>query len=545
MATRLDRWLGSVGDFGKRVAPTVADWGSGLVLQGSNRILEGLESEYAPDLKDLMAKAEATGRVPPELQGIVNQIKGPTKPIGAFLGQAAAGGATGGLISSTLGPFLLLLQYEIQRSVEQGRWDPQTAAAVYFRVLSTAEALGKTPTEVLNLIISDVQDLGWSSERFYAFLDAAATRLDDIELVRLRIRDDITDDEYKNLMYELGFFPERADLKRKAARYYPSPSDLVRFQAREVYEPAMVARYGLMAEIEALQRDAFYKAGMDDDVIDDYWKAHWEHASFTQATEMLHRGLLTPTGIAPSTPTTRAAWQARDAEGEQALYDWYRVVEIPPFWRELLTGISYSPLTRVDVRRMHKLGVLDRNATYTAYRRHGFDDHDAELMTVWTEKYNAQEDRDLSRTDVLKAYREGKILRAEAESRLADLDYGPNEIDILLAEAGTAALTEYRALTVANLRNVYYLELRSKGHVSGELAKVGYSADDIPLIYELWDASKPVSITLPSRTDLGKFLSAGVIDVWTWVDEMRKHGYSDTYIEWYAALLMAGEEVEE
>jgi len=545
MATRLDRWLDSVGDFGKRVAPTVADWASGLVLQGSNRILEGLESEYAPDLQALMAKAEATGRIPPELQGIVNQIKGPTKPIGAFLGQAAAGGATGGLISSTLGPFLLLLQYEIQRSVEQGRWDPQTAAAVFFRVVSTAEALGKTPAEVLNLVISDVQDLGWSSERFHAFLDAAATRLDDIELVRLRIREDITDDEYKALMYELGFFPERADLKRKAARYYPSPSDLVRFQAREVYEDEMVARYGLMSEIGALRRDAFYKAGMDDDVIDDYWKAHWEHASFTQVTEMLHRGLLTPHGRASSPPTTRAAWRARDTEGQQAIYDWYKVVEIPPFWRDLLTSISFSPLTRVDVRRMHKLGVLDHDATYTAYRRHGFDDHDAELMTVWTEKYNAEATRDLTKTDVLKAFREGKILRAEAEARLADLDYGPDEIDILLDEEETTALVEYRALTVANLRAVYYQGLRSKAYISGRLGGLGYSPEDVVLIYELWDASKPVSITLPSRTDLGKFLTAGVIDVWTWVDEMRKHGYSDTYIEWYAALLMAGEEAEE
>ena len=36
-----------------------------------------------------------------------------------------------------------------------------------------------------------------------------------------------------------------------------------------------------------------------------------------------------------------------------------RAQDVMPFWRDRLTAIAYRPLTRVDVRRMYKQGVLN------------------------------------------------------------------------------------------------------------------------------------------------------------------------------------------
>ncbi|GAI97695.1 unnamed protein product, partial [marine sediment metagenome] len=137
------------------------------------------------------------------------------------------------------------------------------------------------------------------------------------------------------------------------------------WQAREVFEPEMVEKYGLLDEVELIERDLFYKVGMSDEMIENYWKAHWQHASWMQIVEMRRRELIT------------------DAD----VWEWFRMVEIPPFWRDNLIALIWEIPTRVDVRRWYDMGTIDETELRSIYGRRGYHGKDLDNYVIWTKVY--------------------------------------------------------------------------------------------------------------------------------------------------------------
>jgi len=111
-------------------------------------------------------------------------------------------------------------------------------------------------------------------------------------LIVLRRRKLIPDDQFYDGMRRLGYSQENADKIYDSTMYYPSPTDLVTWQAREVFEPDSIRKYGLDAEFERIRKEPFYKAGLDDEQIRNYWRAHWMHPAWVQVATFLHRRLM-------------------------------------------------------------------------------------------------------------------------------------------------------------------------------------------------------------------------------------------------------------
>jgi len=120
--------------------------------------------------------------------------------------------------------------------------------------------------------------------------------------------------------------------------FIPPTPDLITMMAHEAFEPEMIAKYGLQDEKEGLERDYFYKNALDDKTIDAYWASHWVHASWGQVLDMYHRGELSYDDI----------------------WAWFRVVEIPPYWRDKLIAISWDLPNRIETRMMARYGLVDK-----------------------------------------------------------------------------------------------------------------------------------------------------------------------------------------
>ncbi|GAH21078.1 unnamed protein product, partial [marine sediment metagenome] len=90
-------------------------------------------------------------------------------------------------------------------------------------------------------------------------------------------------------------------------------------------------------------------------------------------------------------------------------------LDIMPFWRDKLTEISYNPLTRVDVRRMYKLGVLDESEVKKSYLNIGYNENDAEKMTAFTKKYEGDTEKELTKSAIDKAFKNDIIFRRQAD----------------------------------------------------------------------------------------------------------------------------------
>ncbi len=237
-------------------------------------------------------------------------------------------------------------------------------------------------------------------------------------LIRLRQRQEIDDGIYKRELEKAGIGADAADLIIKSAEFYPTPSDLVTWQAREVYEPDAVEKYGLDAELENVDQEPFAKAGVTPEQVRNFWRAHWQHPSYQQVTEMLHRDIISDVGDRDTAAAGTPAWEALRAKEMEDLYEWYRLVEVPPYWRQKLSETAYNPYTRVDIRRMYDLRVVDEQEVLRNYLDLGSDLEHAEKLTAFTLI-------DTEFPDLIARYGNGWINRQQLSDRLIQLGLPP------------------------------------------------------------------------------------------------------------------------
>lgn len=211
-------------------------------------------------------------------------------------------------------------------------------------------------------------------------------------LIPLMYRFPENKDLYVAILKRNGYDDDQIKIFMDSYLFYPSAQDLVTWQAREVFEVDAIEKYGLMAEFENLDLSGFSKAGINEEQAGNYWKAHWQHPAWRAIIEMAHRGLLTGKGDLPAPPATREEWLERDAAAQKEVYEWFRLVEVPPYWRDKMFSTIFKPLTRVDVRRMWDLRVIDRQTVYNTYRQLGYNDEAAEQMTLFTIVYELAND---------------------------------------------------------------------------------------------------------------------------------------------------------
>lgn len=209
-----------------------------------------------------------------------------------------------------------------------------------------------------------------------------------------------------------------SDIRLFKALYWVIPplSDIIRMAVREAFTPEIAKRFGQYEDFpEEFARWA-EKQGLTREWAERYWAAHWDLPSVSQGYEMFHRGII----------------------DENELKMLMRALDIMPFWREKLIQMSYHPLTRVDIRRMYSIGVIDENQVYRCYRDLGYDDEKARWLTEFTKReYSPEEEtsidqyRKLTKGILDKAYRKHLITRDEYTQRLQDIGYSPADSEYL------------------------------------------------------------------------------------------------------------------
>jgi len=214
-----------------------------------------------------------------------------------------------------------------------------------------------------------------------------SARLDPMSIITAWRRDPVKYEKLFDDLKDRGWNDDRIEALKFYSQAYPALADVIRFYAREAFEPDMIAKYGLDEETPPYEGTLFQKLGVPKEIADLYWIAHWEHASFMQVREMLHRGLLTGSKEVPEEPVGYAGWEARDKVGEEEMYQWYRVVEIPPIWRSLLTESLWNVPTRVDVRRWWDMRTISEEEMISIYHRQGYHGKDLENYIRWTKVY--------------------------------------------------------------------------------------------------------------------------------------------------------------
>ncbi|GAH88789.1 unnamed protein product, partial [marine sediment metagenome] len=205
--------------------------------------------------------------------------------------------------------------------------------------------------------------------------------------------------------------------------------------------PDMIKRMGYADEFPEAQVHWLEMQGISRDWAEKYWFAHWEPPSIQAGYEMLHREDVDRPG--------------QSIIDESELDMLYRTVEIPPYWREKLTKIAYLPYTRVDVRRMHDMGVLTDKELIQSYKDLGYDQVHAEKMADFTIRYNQQGDKELTKAQILAGYKEKIFSKADTKQFLLDIEYPDALADYLILMEDYKEAKDLQDDLLSNIKDRY------------------------------------------------------------------------------------------
>jgi len=156
--------------------------------------------------------------------------------------------------------------------------------------------------ELVDLI--DMRHKGWvTEEEYYRYAkqlglneiwadkawQASHTLLDVRDLITAQWRGFIEESDVDKELSRRGYTPERINVLKKVAMFFPSPPDLIRFAVREVYTPEIAERFGLFQDLPERFLEEASKAGLPEEQARNFWAAHWELPGAMQGYEMLHR----------------------------------------------------------------------------------------------------------------------------------------------------------------------------------------------------------------------------------------------------------------
>jgi len=367
-------------------------------------------------------------------------------------------------------------------------------------------------------VIKVLQENGLKNEDIDLLFVANYMLYDEAHIRSLFYRGVLTEAQANNRLSEQGFTPDRIEELKQGWPIIPGVQDLIMMQAKEAFEPDQIAKFGLGAEAPTEIYEFTRKLGLPDEWTNRYWTSHWEHASYGQVMEMLHRGYISIEDV----------------------YEWYRLVEIPPYWRELLTKIAYSPYTRVDVRRMHAAGVLGDEDLIQAMKDIGYDQEHAEKMAEFYKLYNAGSEKELSRTDIEKAYEDRDLNFTEALNLLLNIGYSQELANFYLARIDLNMDRAVRLERIDLVKEKYLANLFNIDQARNALIGYGVTIKRTAELLDRWNVQVVKNAKLPSKTDLDKFVRSKVLDQEGYRSEMLKLGYSEYYISLYWQYIESG-----
>lgn len=311
-----------------------------------------------------------------------------------------------------------------------------------------------------------------------------------------------------------GWREEDVPIIKSILEPWPSAPDLIRFSVREVYDNAFAEKWQTDADYPQQFENDFCWTGWDKKWAQKYWRAHWELPSVMMGFEMLHRNII----------------------GLDDLKGLMKALDIMPGWRDRLIELSYHPLTRVDVRRMHQLGTLDRDGVLKAYLDVGYSPENAELMTQFTEDYNMGKDRTYTKSSVIKWYEKGYIEEEDVLMYLEEMGYDADQISWLLKDATSKRIEAGIEDMVESVRMYLESGTMSEAEVYEMLRAQGLSLQAVERILTKATAARVTKAPKPTVEHLADFWRAGVFDTAdAWGEHMSQIGYIDTYIQGYAA----------
>lgn len=300
----------------------------------------------------------------------------------------------------------------------------------------------------------------------------------------------------------------------RGSEYIPPIHDLITMAVREAFTPEIAQRFGQYEDYPDTLTTWAAKQGMSADWARAYWAAHWGLPSVQMGYEMLHRGVISQSDL------------------ELLL----RAQDVMPFWRDKLIAISYNPYTRVDVRRMHKLGILTDEQVKRAYLDLGYDDDHAAHLAEFTIKANAGPSEEdvgelgkLTKAAILGFYRDGIIKRERAVQLLTEAGITPEAAELFAQQVDVDEADAERKAEAGLVVELALAGEITEGQARERLNGIGLGATEVDKILAQLYRKLAAKTKIPTRSEGEQMLKAGVIQAADYKALLSSLGYTERW----------------
>ena len=407
------------------------------------------------------------------------------------------------MVHTAVGPVLEQMRQEVNKVVRPTLLEPSDAIEAFIR--------GSIDTSQLS---DELAQAGFSDERITRLIINSRALLGLGEGFRMWLRDIITEDELDALIHNHRLSTDDGARLKEVIFFVPPVQDLISMAVREVFSPAIRDRFQLDEDFPSEFAAFAHQQGISEEWAKNYWAAHWVLPSINQGFEMLHRRVIT-------------------AEDLDLLM---RTQDVMPFWRENLKQIAFSPLTRVDVRRMHDLGLITEEELLGRYMDIGFDEANAEMMKQFTVAFNAPDPPELieleglTRTTILNMFDDGILDETETREILVTLGIGDVAADLFISQRQLERQRRERKALIESVVELATGAVISLPEAQDSLFSAGLTAVEIALAVQQILRRRSSRDRLPTIAELTKMRQAAIIDGEQWRDAMAGHGFPDVWI---------------
>lgn len=409
------------------------------------------------------------------------------------------------MIHSAMAPALTEVQQEVSAVVREALFPVPDALDAFYRGEITRERLD-----------GEMAQAGFPDDKIETLITVGRRLAGPGDLLSWWLRGIITEEEFDAIMVGGRVRPEDVDKFKEAAFFIPPPNDLIRMAVREVFTPEVRSQFGLDEDFPAQFATFGRQVGLSDDWAKRFWAAHWVLPSLTQGFEMFHRGFI----------------------DEDTLNLLLRTQDVMPFWRERITKIAYRPITRVDVRRLHKLGLIDEAELERRYRDLGYSPEDAGKMVDFTLAFNAPDEPENPGADpqgtrdvTLDMMEDGTILPGDAREILQRVGYSEGSSEVFVSQRLLSREVEDRAETSELIEEKVRSGVMTFDQAQDTLGTLGFTASEIEKSLTRLSKDLEAKTTLPTVDELAQLLRAEAINTEIFLDTLSLLGYSDEWAE--------------
>lgn len=433
---------GTIETWATRWSARLGDWAGTIIGHGIEKALDIVGKSWAPKLKPMLDRLNATGKIPPELKPLIDEMLNPTGEVASLLGKAGADVAVGSALNRLMAPLLEDLSRGINIAMPRVQVGPDLLLQWWLR-----------HPERSDTVRLRLAGFGFDFPEQDIMKEMLQPIFPSDVVGPAALRNPSKWGYLWNETKKLGLTDEQIELLKEMAYRVPGVQDVIRYAVKEAYNTELTALFRTKEEYPEVAETDARKAGVRPDHLMKEWQAHWDLPSAGQGFQMLHRGIMSETDVTML----------------------LKALDYMPYFRDKLIELSWDVPNRIELRLMARYGLVDKPFLVDALKSAGLH-----------EKYRGiVADMMLAQgllQDLSAQYAKKWLTKEEVKTQLSAVGLSQDIQDRMykwiVANGGADRLTKERDLTVSDITKGVKLGYLSEEEATDQLMALGYDESE-------------------------------------------------------------------